>query len=100
MAASAVRRESHARFCERLEVKSLRSTHPTVPVLARQDPDRPALDLRARRPSNSPAGAVFFSPYRGGAHPEQHLEGYTGTDAKPTLTPALAGSTRPIARAA
>jgi hypothetical protein len=32
---SRVRRESHARFCERLEVKSLRPTHPTVPVLAK-----------------------------------------------------------------
>ena len=32
---SRVRRESHARFCERLEVKSLRPTHPTVPILAK-----------------------------------------------------------------
>lgn len=32
---SRVRRESHAPFCERLEVKSLRPTHPTVPILAK-----------------------------------------------------------------
>lgn len=32
---SRVRREPHARFCERLEVKSLRPTLPTVPVLAK-----------------------------------------------------------------
>lgn len=29
-----MRRESYARFCERLEVKSLRPTHPKIPVLA------------------------------------------------------------------
>ncbi len=32
---SRVRRESHARFCQRLEVKSLGPTHPTVPILAK-----------------------------------------------------------------
>lgn len=36
---SRVRRESHARFCERLEVKSLRPTHPKIPILAKGKTD-------------------------------------------------------------
>jgi len=80
---SRVRRESHARFCERLEVKSLRPTHPTVPVLAKGKTrtgrlwtyvrnDRPFAD------PDPPAVLFFYSPDRGGAHPEQHLAGNAG----------------------
>jgi len=48
---SRVRRESHARFCERLEVKSLRPTHPTVPVLEGPDQHGTVLDLRSGPPA-------------------------------------------------
>ena len=45
-----------------------------------QDPDRSALDLRARRsfPAPDPPAASFYSSNCGGAHPEQHLVGYAG----------------------
>ncbi|MFK4492329.1 hypothetical protein ABIA45_007407 [Bradyrhizobium sp. USDA 336] len=80
---SRVRRESHARFCERLEVKSLRPTHPTVPVLAKGKTRTARLwpSVRDDRPfagPDPPAAVFFYSPDRGGAHPEQHLAGYAG----------------------
>ncbi|MET4419036.1 hypothetical protein [Bradyrhizobium sp. RT3a] len=32
----------------------------------------------ARLPDHPPAAVFFYSPDHGGAHPEQHLAGYTG----------------------
>ena len=80
---SRVRGESHARFCERLEVKSLRPTHPTVPVLAKGKTRTGRLwtyvrDDRPLAGPDPPAAVFFYSPDRGGAHPEQHLAGYAG----------------------
>ena len=65
-----MRRESHARFYERLEVKSLRPTHPTVPILAKGKTrtGRLWIYMRDGRPfaSPDPPTAVFFySPDRG-----------------------------------
>lgn len=55
---SRVRRESHARFCERLEVKSLRPTHPTIRRPAGSGPmcgrTGPRVGLRRRRRSITP----------------------------------------------
>jgi hypothetical protein len=46
-----------------------------------------------------PAAVFFYSPDRGGEHPEQHLAGYAGlSQANPTL--ALASSARPRAKEA
>ena len=46
------------------------------------DPNRPALTyVRDERPfagPDPPAAMFFYSPDRGGAHPEQHLAGYAG----------------------
>lgn len=80
---SRVRRESHARFCERLEVKSLRPTHPTVPVLAKgkTDTGRIWVYVRDDKPfgGQAPPGAVFYySRDRAGEHPQAHLAGYSG----------------------
>lgn len=47
---SRVRRESHARFCERLEVKSLRPTHPTMPVPAKSKTDTARLPPQHSQP--------------------------------------------------
>jgi transposase len=48
----------------------------------RQVPHRSAMDLRARRPSvrrgAAPAAAFFYSPDRGGVHPDAHLATYAG----------------------
>src|SRR5713226_8160579 len=80
---SRVRREPHARFCERPEVKSLRPTLPTVPVLAKgrtvigrcwtyvRD-DRP---FAGRAP---PAAMFYYSRDRGGEHPRGHLADWSG----------------------
>ncbi|SDD33659.1 hypothetical protein SAMN05216337_101042 [Bradyrhizobium brasilense] len=61
---SRVRRESHARFCERLEVKSLRPTHPTVPVLAKLKTviGRIGTYVRDDRPfgGTDPPAALFY----------------------------------------
>jgi len=80
---SRVRRESHARFCERLEVKSLRPTLPTIRILAKGKTRTGRLwtYVRDDRPfagPDLPAAVFFYSPDRGGAHPEQHLAGYAG----------------------
>src|SRR3954468_21895049 len=80
----------------------------TVPVLAKGKTRTGRLwtYVRDDRPfagPDPPAAVFFYSPDRGGAHPEQHLAGYAGlmqADCRPTPTPALAGSTKPIARAA
>jgi transposase len=80
---SRVRRESHARFCERLEVKSLWPTHPTVKVLAKGKTitghiwtyvrdDRP---FGGRAP---PAALYYASRDRRHEHPARHLQGFTG----------------------
>src|SRR2546421_11585835 len=55
----------------------------TVPVLAKGKtlPGRSGTDVRADRPCagpEPPAAVFFYSPDRGGEHPEQHLAGYTG----------------------
>lgn len=66
----------------------------TVPVL-------PKGKTRTGRsgPMRVPAAVFFYSPVRGGVHPEQHLEGYAGLmQGDPTL--ALASSTRPPAKEA
>src|ERR1700761_4747454 len=55
----------------------------TVPVLAKGKPRTRRLwtYVRDDRPfagSDPPAAVFFYSPDRGGAHPEQHLAGYAG----------------------
>ncbi len=80
---SRVRRESHARFCERLEVKSLRPTHPTVPVLAKGKTDmaRCWIYVRDDRPfggAGPPAAMFYYSRDRKGEHPQVHLARYAG----------------------
>ena len=39
---------------------------------------RGLIPLHARFPSDPPAAVFFYSPDRGGQHPEQHLAGYAG----------------------
>ena len=77
----------------------------TVPVLAKGKTRTGRLwtYVRDDRPfggPDPPAAVFFYSPDRGGEHPEQHLAGYAGSDAGGRLCgvqPALRG--RPQARA-
>ena len=72
----------------------------TVPVLAKGKTRTGRLwtYVRDDRPfggPDPPAAAFFYSPDRGGEHPEQHLAGYAGPDAGGRLCrlqPALRGS--------
>jgi len=80
---SRVRRESHARFCERLEVKSLRPTHPTIRILAKGKcvTGRIWTYVRDDRPfggTGPPAAMFYYSRDRKGEHPKMHLAGYAG----------------------
>lgn len=80
---SRVRRESHARFCERLEVKSLRPTHPTIRILAKGKctTGRIWTYVRDDRPFAGPAppAAVYYaSGNRRGEHPQRHLAAFAG----------------------
>ena len=80
---SRVRREPHARFCERLEVKSLRPTLPTVPVLAKGKTitGRCWVYVRDERPFGGPAppaAMFYYSRDRTGEHPRSHLAQWYG----------------------
>jgi transposase len=80
---SRVRRESHARFCERLEVKSLRPTHPTVPILAKGKTVKGHIwtYVRDDRPFGSrapPAALYYASRDRRHEHPVRHLRDFAG----------------------
>ena len=82
---SRVRREFHARFCERPRVQFPWPTHPTVPVLApglgRTKTGRLWVYVRDDRPfcgAAPPAAAYFYSPDRGGEHPASHMAAFTG----------------------
>jgi transposase len=80
---SRVRRESHARFCERPGAKFPWSTQPTVPVLAQGQTDiaRVWVYVRDDRPfggSGLPCAVFYYSRDRAGIHPQTHLAGYSG----------------------
>src|SRR6476620_10761257 len=80
---SRVRRESHARFCERLEVKSLRPTHPNVPILAKGKTIKGHIwtYVRDDRPFGGrapPAALYYASRDRRHEHPVRHLRSFTG----------------------
>ncbi|WP_244621014.1 IS66 family transposase, partial [Bradyrhizobium yuanmingense] len=80
---SRVRRESHARFCERLEVKSLRPTHPTVPILAKGQTVKGHIwtYVRDDRPfgGRAPPGALYYASCdRRQEHPTRHLQSFSG----------------------
>src|SRR6476620_8607505 len=80
---SRVRRESHARFCERLEVKSLRPTHPNVPILAKGKTIKGHIwtYVRDDRPFGSrapPAALYYASRDRRHEHPVRHLKAFSG----------------------
>ena len=80
---SRVRREPHARFCERLGVQFPRPTHPTVPVLAKLKTvtGRIWTYVRDDRPfggKDPPAALFYYSRTRAGEYPRAHLAGWTG----------------------